>query len=238
MKKDRGPNATPTPEWIILTKPSFDPKLKKWVVIHKDSVTGEMKTHSYTHRQSAQNKYDEIVLFEKEKKKEELGSKEKNNTIKKTTAKKEKNKYGIESYNLEIIYQRHKEILADIIEGMPSKEIEKKYAEIYNLSTNTVQMDISKVTKQIKEYSMHHHQDVVAVHMERYEMFFRRFRELGNDTFAMKCLRLKENLYGIHNEVVTMQINNYHERVEEGEKYNIKEINELQKKRLNIICRI
>jgi hypothetical protein len=93
------------------------------------------------------------------------------------------------------------------LQGHPLESILTQVSQKFGVGIETIRTECINISNEIAKNSAIKYQEVISLHSLRYEELYKRFMLKNNHSLAMKMLRLKENLLGIHNEVVDIQIN-------------------------------
>lgn len=135
-----------------------------------------------------------------------------------------------------LLLQRQNDIISMILEGKEPKEISKYIMEKYRTTQTSVNTYISYAREEIKKRKNYEVNNLVTIHIARYEDLYRRMVPLGAHRLSLKVLDQKEKLLGFHKE-------GFHMRVSQGSimelqvgdaanNYDISKLTEEKRKRL------
>lgn len=131
-----------------------------------------------------------------------------------------------------------KEIIARKLSGESLYEITKNIGTEFQLSNLAVGKHVVDAMQQIKERTAEQIDEILELHLSRYEELYRWFKTNGYLKFAVKALRAKEGLMGIGQDtVVGVQVNNYFGVEGSSNSYHIDQLKEEQKKRLSLLMK-
>lgn len=118
-------------------------------------------------------------------------------------------KKPVKSGNIELLQLRSKVILEARLKGLSDAEIKSLISEEFDISPQHVSTEILRVEQEIRQCAIVSHEEILLSHTARYEHLYGRFREENIDQYALKALKCKEDIVGLHNQTVNIQINNY-----------------------------
>ena len=195
-----------------ITEIANDKEAKKFFFL----VTyGDGKTKRYTHSnfKALENKRKEIFESEEMKAKEELRkslpkkkiAKLRSNGHKRTTP----TQVVVRTGNTELLQLRKKVILEAKIKGLSDIQIKELVSSEFDTSPLNVSREIAIIENEIRTQAIVSHEEILLSHLSKYEILYGKFREEGADSYALKALRSKENVAGLHDQTVNIQVNNY-----------------------------
>jgi len=114
--------------------------------------------------------------------------------------------------NTELMMLRRKIILEAKMKGLGDMQIKDLISAEFGISLVHVSKEISLAEEEIRKSSIVTHEEILLSHIDRFETLYSKFREEGADSYALKALRSKENVAGLHDQNVNIQINNYMDR--------------------------
>jgi hypothetical protein len=106
--------------------------------------------------------------------------------------------------------QRQNDIIAMLLEGKEVKDIRAYIVKRYNITVGTTNIVIHKASQEIKNREAWELDNLISIHIERYDDIYKKLYELGAYGNATNALRAKEKLMGFHRE-------GFHMKVTEGE---------------------
>lgn len=106
--------------------------------------------------------------------------------------------------------QRQNDIIAMLLDARESKEIVQYLVSKYRLTPNTANNYLKEARAAIRARKKFEVNNLVSLHLSRYEELFKCLTEIGADSIAMKALAAKEKLMGFHRE-------GFHMKVTQGE---------------------
>lgn len=106
-----------------------------------------------------------------------------------------------------IALQRQNDIIAMLLDGRDSrKEIVPYLVNKYNVTNSAANLYIREAREIIKKRRNYEVNNLVSLHIHRYEELYRLLTELNADNIAMKALAQKEKLMGFHREGFHMKV--------------------------------
>lgn len=130
------------------------------------------------------------------------------------------------------------ELIAEIIkrklEGQMIHDIVNELAIEYNRPRVTIGLYIDQAMDEIKQRTAAIIDEVLELHIGRYESLYKWFYENGFIKYATKTLKTKEALMGVGQDVVMgVEVNNYLTMGEiDGKQYSLGQLNKEQRKRM------
>lgn len=115
-----------------------------------------------------------------------------------------------EKVNKILTLQRQNDIIQLLLEGRERQEIVKYISSKYNVKANTIAGYITDANNIIKQRSNNEVNNLISLHVQRYEIIYAGLYEINAYGLAMSSLRAKEKLLGFHKE-------GFHMRVSSGE---------------------
>lgn len=142
-------------------------------------------------------------------------------------------------YTNVLTLQRQNDIIAMLLEGKESEEIKEYIATKYKLQPNSTKEYLREARNILKERKNFEVDNLVTLHLARYEWLYEKFYSLGSFGYAGKVLQAKEKLMGFHKE-------GFHMKVTQGEitalqlqqvndEYDVMKLSEDKRKRLNVL---
>ncbi len=122
-----------------------------------------------------------------------------------------KKKTVVRSGNIELLQLRKKVILEAKIKGLSDIQIKSLISTEFEISEVHVSREIALIEEEIRSQAIVSHEEILLSHLTKYELLYSKFKEEGADAYALKALRNKENVAGLHDQTVNIQINNYME---------------------------
>jgi hypothetical protein len=135
---------------------------------------------------------------------------------------------------------RQNDIIAMLLDGRDtSKEIVPYLMRKYNLTHGTCNFYIKEARSIIKNRRKFEVNNLVSLHIHRYEELYKLLNDIGADNIAMKALAQKEKLMGFHRE-------GFHMKVTQGEvtsvqmqtidsDYNVKSLSKEKQNQLTVL---
>lgn len=133
---------------------------------------------------------------------------------------------------------RRNDVFEMLLEGKSSRHIIAYINVHYGVGRSTVEADMTAVRKELVQQFHMEKQDVIALHVKRYEHMYQLYMDRGseaegwnpnyNPEIASKMLEKKEKLLQLHNPDVLVQNNTLNINFKEYSKEDIKEILGLQ----------
>lgn len=107
--------------------------------------------------------------------------------------------------------QRNNDIIRMLLDGLQTKDIIKHLRVKYGMSNySTCVSTISECRQEVKKRKEYELDNVISIHIHRYEYIFKKLMEIKAEGIAMNALRAKEKLLGFHRE-------GFHMKVSQGE---------------------
>lgn len=132
--------------------------------------------------------------------------------------------------NIEYMQMRRKIILEGKLRGLEKSEIVSVIQEEFELSYPRIMSEILEVDKEIMNHSIITHEEILTSHLYRYEELYKKFREENVDGYAMRALKCKEAIAGLHDQTVNIQINNFLDK-----EFDVKLLDKDEQKRLKTL---
>lgn len=115
----------------------------------------------------------------------------------------------VRSGNTEMLQLRKRVIMEAKMKGFSDIQIKKMISEEFEISEVHVSREINLCEAEIRNYAIVTHEEILLSHVERYEQLYHKFKSDGAEHHALRALRLKEGVVGLHDQVVNIQINNF-----------------------------
>lgn len=107
-----------------------------------------------------------------------------------------------------LVLQRQNDIVAMLLGGKdPSKEIKPYIIKKYNITPATANFYVHQARNIIKERKNFEVNNLISLHISRYELMYGRLVDLKMHSLAMNVLRQKEKLMGFHKQGFHMRVN-------------------------------
>lgn len=106
--------------------------------------------------------------------------------------------------------QRDNDIINMLLDGLSTKEIAKYLYGKYGMKYPTAVTTISQCRREVKNRREFELNNVISIHIHRYEYIYHKLIEIGAEGIAMNALKAKEKLLGFHRE-------GFHMKVTQGE---------------------
>lgn len=94
--------------------------------------------------------------------------------------------------------QRQNDIIAMLLEGRDTKEIKTYLINKYRVSPNTANFYVSQGRDLIKKRKNYEIENLLSMHIERYEDIYTKLLDLGAYSMAANALKAKEKLLHFH----------------------------------------
>jgi len=133
--------------------------------------------------------------------------------------------------------QRDNDILAMLLDGRPTREISDLLQTKYGIKHSSATVFISQCRQEIKRKQEFELNNVISIHIHRYEEIYKQLMELGMEGLAMNALRAKEKMMGFHRQGFHMKVTQgqvqqvYTSKV--TDEYDLKKLNPEDKQRLD-----
>lgn len=105
-----------------------------------------------------------------------------------------------------ISLQRKNDTIAMLLDGRAPKEIRQHLVSRYGLKPGSANIFIQHARTELKKRQELEINDVINLHIHRYEEIFAKLRELGSNVIAMDCLKQKEKLLQFHREGFQLKV--------------------------------
>lgn len=106
---------------------------------------------------------------------------------------------------------RQNDIIAMLLEGRdPVKEIRPYLTMKYGIPPQSAANHITEARNVVKERKIYEVNNLISMHINRYETIYAALYEIGAHSYAMQALKQKEKLLGFHKE-------GFHMKVTQGE---------------------
>ena len=97
-----------------------------------------------------------------------------------------------------VISERRDLVMKRLVSGKHTRDIIAEIRDRYGVSRQTVEKDITIIYKEIREYTNRNIDDVLTIHIQRYEHVYERCLEMYNYSDALKALAAIEKLLRMH----------------------------------------
>ena len=105
-----------------------------------------------------------------------------------------------------VIAERRDEVCKMLISGKHTRNIASHIREKYGVSSKTVERDITIIYAEIKDYTSRNLDEVLSMHIQRYELVFEKAYEMMDYGNALKALAAIEKLLRMHQDVPLVAI--------------------------------
>lgn len=119
-----------------------------------------------------------------------------------------------QNLNKIISLQRDNDIIAMLLNGETTEDISKYICQKYRINKGSAKTYISECRQEIKKRKWFEVNNLVSLHIHRYEQHYKELIEIGAEGYAINALRAKEKLLGFHKE-------GFHMKVTQGEVQSI-----------------
>ena len=109
--------------------------------------------------------------------------------------------------NPAIVVQRQKEVADMLIRGRRTRDIVTTMHDKYGVSQVTVERDVTEAYKWIRQYITRNLDDVIAVHISRYEDIYDNAMQMGDFKSAIAALRAVEDILKIRENQPLVNVN-------------------------------
>ncbi len=109
-----------------------------------------------------------------------------------------------------LLLQRENDIISMLLEGKETKDIRSYLLNKYEITQGTANFLITAASSKIKKRENWEVDNLVAIHIERYDIIYNMLYDLGAYGNATNALKAKEKLMGFHRE-------GFHMKVTQGE---------------------
>lgn len=135
-----------------------------------------------------------------------------------------------------VVVKRRYEILGRLLNGEPTNSIYEDIIQKYKIHHSEVDNDFKHVRSNIQQNIIENKQDLVNLHLRRYEELYKELVIAGLHATALKVLEHKEKLMGLHAGEVNIQVNNTeNELVTTQSEYNYKNLKPNEEQRLHAL---
>lgn len=121
----------------------------------------------------------------------------------------------LRSNNDYVLNERRKEVWELKLKGYSGLSIARELSNKYDVSRSVIYKDLELYKDYLKEREIDD-EEMILLHIGRYEELYQRCMEYGITRLAMYALKRKEMLMGKHKAVVGIQVNNYNNIVEKN----------------------
>lgn len=132
--------------------------------------------------------------------------------------------------------QRDNDIIAMLLDGLETKEIIKYLRNKYGLKHSSANVLISLRRQDIKKRKEFELDNLISIHIHRYEYIYKELLKIGAEGIAMNALKAKEKLMGFHKEGFHMKVNQgqIHQirTTRVNDEYNLDQLDEKKRQRL------
>lgn len=127
---------------------------------------------------------------------------------KKVISKKEvEEEKGQTRLNKLLVLQRQNDIVSMLLEGKDKKDIRTYIVNKYRVQPASCNVYMTEATNLIKERSNYEVNNLISLHVQRYEEIYAGLYEINAYGMAIQSLKAKEKLLGFHKEGFHMRVN-------------------------------
>lgn len=143
----------------------------------------------------------------------------------------------IENRPKPLVVKRRYEILERLLAGQATNDIYKDIILTYNIHHREVDNDFKIVREQIRQSITEEKENIINLHIIRYEELYQELMNMSLHATAMKVLENKEKLIGLHSGDINIQVNNVENTavVKSVETFNYQNLNKQEQERLNLL---
>lgn len=113
-----------------------------------------------------------------------------------------------EDANKVMVLQRQNDILNMLLDGKESKEIRDYICDKYKVIPVVASQYLSQARKEVKKYRDHQVDNILSIHIKRYEHIYTKLYGIKAYSVAMNALQAKEKLLGMHKQDFRLKVNN------------------------------
>lgn len=132
--------------------------------------------------------------------------------------------------------QRDNDIVSMLLDGTGNKEICRYIVNKYGIKYSSANVLVSLRRQEIKKRKEFELDNIISIHIHRYEYIYKELLKIGAEGIAMNALKAKEKLMGFHREGFHMKISQgqIHQirTTRVNDEYNFDRLNEKQRQRL------
>lgn len=113
-----------------------------------------------------------------------------------------------EDANKVMVLQRQNDILNMLLDGKESKEIRQYICDKYKVIPVVASQYLSQAKKEVKKYRDNQVDNILSLHIRRYEYIYSKLYDINAYSIAMNALQAKEKLLGMHKQDFRLKVNN------------------------------
>lgn len=106
--------------------------------------------------------------------------------------------YTPERSNRILVAQRLNDVIGMLLDGRGKNEIVTFVRDKYSLSDKAIEAVLIEAHKEINNRKQWELDDLITLHVDRYELIFSKLTELKADNVALDAMKAKEKLLGLH----------------------------------------
>ncbi len=106
-----------------------------------------------------------------------------------------------------LVLQRQNDIVSMLLEGKDKKDIRTYIVNKYRVQASSSNVYITEAVNLIKERSNYEVNNLISLHVQRYEEIYAGLYEINAYGMAIQALKAKEKLLGFHKEGFHMRVN-------------------------------
>ena len=179
-----------------VTKPTFISSKNQWRLIKRDHNDKILERLFYDSKEEADTIYIHLKSEQGAKiSAKEISSSEKNKSLAKT-----------EDAKLRVL-TAHDTMFDMLISGSARSTIVEKCMVDFNIKRSQALLILKEVLDTVTLFTLSNIDDIVPIHVKRYEDIYSAAEDLGFDKLALKALKAKEQLIGLANDSVEVVIN-------------------------------
>lgn len=133
----------------------------------------------------------------------------------------------VRSGNVELLQLRKKVIMEAKMKGFSDIQIKDIISQEFGISPSHISREINLCEAEIRNFAVVTHEEILLSHTTRYEKLYSKFKADGAENSALRALRLKEGVAGLHDQTVNIQINNFF-----AAEFNVNQLSSAQRTRL------
>ena len=133
------------------------------------------------------------------------------------------------------IIERRNEIISRILSGEKNKDIITWICTKYKSKYNYAEKLVLLAKESLNEYRSDHVDQMLTLHLLRYEELFKLSNEAGMSSISIKALQGKEKIIGLHKDEAYVKVNNEYIDTAAVTPYNFDKLSKEENNRLDAL---
>ena len=133
------------------------------------------------------------------------------------------------------VIERRNIILERVLKGERNKDIIDWICSTYSAKYNYAEKLVLQAKESLNEYRSDHVDQMLTLHLQRYEELFKLSNDIGMNNIAIKALQGKEKIIGLHKDEAYVKVNNEYIDATIVTPYDFKKLSKQENDRLDTL---